>query len=211
LPCRSSTVATRHSVGRLSVTLYASTDATLDSSDTALATVSSSIRLRPGQDHRLSFQFSTPLTLATGSDYLLAEIDGGGAAGGSVFASANPVAVQQPDVDLVTEFVYLPGSAIQTNGIVWNQPWAAIQVVNIGSTVARGTVDLGLYISSSTVLDGSAARAAQGSQRRSSWGRANHGFSPHGSLSRRGRCRAVTRCSASRQPSAESQPASPPT
>ena len=95
--------------GPVSVTLYASTDATLDASDTPLTTITRRVRLKPGQGRNLPIAFATPATLPEGNDYLLAKMDGGSLRWRETsLRRQTPLAVKQPFVDLVSEFVYLP-------------------------------------------------------------------------------------------------------
>jgi uncharacterized membrane protein YgcG len=148
--------------GSAAVALYASTDPTLDAGDTLLATKARAGHLKSGAGANLPIRFASPTTLPDGSYYLLGKIttnDPASAAAPSLFASAAPVIIDQPSMDLVTEFTAVPARPIQTNGIISSERRATVRLVNIGNVPANGTVQVNLYMSDGPVLDNSSTLA----------------------------------------------------
>ena len=136
--------------GPVTVTLYASTDNSLSSDDTAIATITvPKVNLRPGASKRVSLKFIYSTALSDGAYYILGSVsaDNGTA---SVEADAlAPVTIAAPTVDLATSF---GGNSTVTvspnhNGV------ATIVIQNLGNVTAIGTMSVLLYGSAGPTLD----------------------------------------------------------
>ncbi|MDB5357289.1 MAG: hypothetical protein JWN24_3742 [Phycisphaerales bacterium] len=145
-------------VGRATVRLYASTDPTLDATDTLLASVSRNVKLKRAGHTNLALSFAGPTALPAGDYYLLAQVDaptpGADRAAGRVIISPHTVRIVPPNADLACAFSSFP-SEISLSGESAGREKAIVQVKNVGNTLAKGTASVSFYLSADATLDAS--------------------------------------------------------
>ncbi len=146
-------------VGAASVLLYASTDATLDASDTLLCTTNTKLNLKATKSSNVNLKFTSPTTLTTGSYYLLADIVGGATiteqnTANNVLATASAVTITQPFVDLTDSITLNSKTTTYTVGAKRQTPLKfTVVVTNNGNVPAKGPLAIKLYGSENQTLD----------------------------------------------------------
>ena len=137
--------------GQVTITLYASTDATVSSDDTVITTFTiSSLTLKADGSKIYKLKFDYPSTLVTGNYSVIGSVQAVGTDTESDTAvSANTINIAAPTVDLATTFgdqtavTVTPGKA----GSV------IVTITNLGNVTADGTLDLSLYASTTGAID----------------------------------------------------------
>jgi hypothetical protein len=136
-------------LGPVSVTLYASTDGTLSSDDTAIATYTFAkvgAKASHTTDEILKFDYPTDLT---GSYYLIASITATGTDTASNDAvTSKAVSITPPTVDLAATFTSTAPVKINPG----HNASTIITITNDGNVTASGTLDLALYASADGIL-----------------------------------------------------------
>ena len=142
----------------VAVRLLASADAVLDGSDVEIASVARPMRLLPGRSRPMPMRFVYPTTLADGPYYLLTQVDATnvvteGNEGNNVGATAAPITIAAPFVDLVPTVVGapVPGGVLGI-GRRANVP---VTVANNGNVAASGLLQVDLFASADAVADAS--------------------------------------------------------
>jgi hypothetical protein len=126
--------------GPATAELFLSADATLDDGDALLAAAAGArkLKLRPGATRPLPVKFTYPALPADGGDrYLLAR-----AAGSDVAASAVPLRVVNPAIDLSGA---APGGAGATPIARGGRASASVNVLNAGTDPATGPLAVALF------------------------------------------------------------------
>lgn len=141
------------------VKVYASADQSLDSTDVLIGASDQSRTFRRGAGARINIKYDLPAGLADGNYYFIASVAGRGGAA-DVFPTVTQAAIGPAHTELVTLFASTPTGAIKTNGITSTQRSAWVEVVNVGNVAARGKVNVDIYLSPTTVLNGSATQTA---------------------------------------------------
>jgi hypothetical protein len=156
---RLSNTGNQRAVGQAAVSLYASTDQTLDASDTLLATASPRVKLGPRSSQFVFLKFISPVVTADASDFLLVKVDSSAIAAASpainVASSPSPLPVYTAFSDLAISFGQLPSDPVELNGFSSGNSKAAVVVRNVGNVAVSGSVSVNLYLSSDVALDGS--------------------------------------------------------
>jgi len=143
--------------GMSTVSLYASTDQTINANADLLAIITRPVLLRPGRSTALSLRFPTPAILAGGNYFLVARVDAPVNSDGSVVEavvdSSRAVAIPEPFVDLtgriaIQSIVPLVVVASRTTTGIEN-----VLVINRGNAPARGPLDITLFASTDKTLD----------------------------------------------------------
>ena len=136
--------------GAVTVTLYASTDNSLSSDDTAIATITvPKVNLRPGASKKIPLKFIYSTALSDGAYYILGSVSAG-AGTASVEADAlAPVTIAAPTVDLATSF----GGNTTVTVNPDHAGVATIVIQNLGNVTAVGTMNVLLYGSAGPTLD----------------------------------------------------------
>jgi hypothetical protein len=139
------------SVAREPVTidLYASSDGSLGPDATLLTSIVKPIGVKAGKSVLLPLQFLSPATLPDGSYFLAATVSGPGMAS-STIVSSGPVTIVPPFVDLTSQIVQLPGSAVETGRRLSRM---TVDVTNQGNVTASGKVAIEVFISIDGQLD----------------------------------------------------------
>ena len=135
--------------GPETIQLFASTDSTLDESDVPLTTAVKMVRLKPRQNATEILTVQSPMPLADGGYFLIAEVDGYP----SVAVSAKPVQYANPFSDVAVQFENLPATPVEIDGPSAGRQSVAVDVVNTGNVAVHGPVNLNFYLSSDAVLD----------------------------------------------------------
>lgn len=144
------------SAAAIEIALFASPDATLDSTDASLLTTTTApLLLKARQSRVFTLTGSTAASLTRGSYYLLASVDAGNTVAeaseaNNVAASARPVTLAPPLADLSGKFGALPRTANASR--VLSVPFV---IQNLGTIPAAGTIDFDFFASTDTTLDGS--------------------------------------------------------
>ncbi len=138
--------------GAYTLTLLASTDQTLDGSDTLIATVSANLApLEAGGVHAVKVKLGSFPDVPSGSYFVLAEVTGALAGSGdNVAASSSTIFVADPFIDLTDSIVRTGKTSVepgQTSG------GETVTVFNNGNVTASGT--LAITFDASTSPDGS--------------------------------------------------------
>jgi hypothetical protein len=142
---------TRAAAGRVTITLSASTDPALDSSDTPITTVARVLSIRPGKSQKLLLPLRQFPDAVTGPYYILAQVSGPAAASlpGPV-VSTGTVFLAPPYVDLTGAFESVPSV------VTLHKPEAiTLLVVNNGNTPAKGRLEV-VFEASASVAGSSA-------------------------------------------------------
>jgi subtilase family serine protease len=137
--------------GPLTITLYASTDNTLSSDDTAITTLSiKSVTIKAGGTKSYKLKFDYPSTLSTGSYDLIASVQATATDDASAQAvSASTVAITAPTVDLSTSFAGQTAVTVRPG----KKGSVVVTITNQGNVTAAGTLDLLLYASTTGLID----------------------------------------------------------
>lgn len=151
-------VGTSPAVGSVTVALYASSDATLDSGDTALLpTVTRNIRIAKDGGVNIPMKFNSPTGLADGNYYLLADITpsssvGDGNPANNVVASSATTSIRAAFVDLTGSILSNVGGSITIARHV--KPISVkVAVTNNGNVPAKGSLLVDLYAATHTTLN----------------------------------------------------------
>ncbi len=140
--------------GPVAVAVYASADGAVTTQDAAAATVTRTLRLKPGHAAVVAVPLTFPATLASGSYQLVAAASTTAAVAPAQSTATGTVAVAAPAVDLSPTIVApAAGLKIHPGG----GSAAVVRVTNSGNTTAVGTVSVALFASGGTVPIGSAA------------------------------------------------------
>jgi subtilase family serine protease len=137
--------------GPATVTIYATTQTTLDSSATALGTLTlAKVKLAPGASVVETVKFTYSTKLPQGSYYLIASTNTTGTNTTALNSIAfTAVRVAPPLVDLATYFA----GGIPVTVTPGHKGTANITVQNMGNVTATGSWSLALYASLNQVLD----------------------------------------------------------
>jgi subtilase family serine protease len=138
--------------GPVTVTVYASTQTTLDASATAITTLSlPALKLRAGDVVTRTIKFTYPNSLPTNNYYLIASTSATGTNTSPSNSVSPSVEIDKPAVDLATAF--------SKAGPITTRPGHTTSVdltlQNLGNVAANGTWDLSLDAAPDGVLDGS--------------------------------------------------------
>jgi len=101
------------------VTLFASSDGTLDAADARLGDAVRSLRLKPGKSATIKVALQSPPSLRAGDYTILARVDTGSSAiadanaANDVGAAPVPLAVRDPFADLLGRFVKVPDAPLE--------------------------------------------------------------------------------------------------
>jgi subtilase family serine protease len=138
--------------GPVAVTLYASTQTTLDASATAITTLTlSTLNLRAGATTTKTIKFTYPSSLPTNNYYLIASTSATNTNTSPSNSVSPSVEIDKPAVDLATVFskagpiVVKPGHSSSVD----------LTLQNLGNVPASGTWDLSLDAAPDGALDGS--------------------------------------------------------
>lgn len=99
--------------GPVTIDLYASPVNTVGPGATLLTSTAKPIQVKAGKSVVVPLRFLSPATLPDGSYFLIATVTGSGLAS-STIVSSGPVSIVQPFVDLTSQIVQLPASAVET-------------------------------------------------------------------------------------------------
>ncbi len=138
--------------GPVAVAVYASADGTVTTQDAAAATVTRTLRLRPGKAAVVAVPVTFPATLASGSYQLVAAASTSATDAPAQATATGTVAVVAPTADLSPTIV-APAAGLTVRP---GDPAAAVvRVTNSGDTTAVGTVSVVLFTSGGTAPIGS--------------------------------------------------------
>ena len=137
--------------GAATITLYASTDKTLDAGDTVLGAKTVNLNLAASHSVAQSVSFPAPTTLASGPYYILADVEGSAAirdlnAANNVVATAATVQITKPFMDLTGAFgsaMKLPVTDVSGDGKSITVP---VVVKNLGNVTARSGQKIDIQI-----------------------------------------------------------------
>jgi len=135
--------------GPVTVNLFASPDSSFGPNATLLSSIVEPVHITAGKSLSLPLKFLSPATLPDGSYFLAATVSGAGVAS-STIVSGGPVTIIQPFVDLTSQIIKLPGSAVETG---WRLSRMIVQVTNQGNVTASGKVAIEVFISVDGQLD----------------------------------------------------------
>ena len=140
-----SNVGDLKAVGSATVNLYASTDQVLDGGDMLLGSKTARLSLAAGKKTTVPVKFASPSTLASGSYYILAEVQGDTAiadanAANNVVATQTAVQIHQPFVDLTAAVTKLPKGTIAIGGKGQRASSFTAAIINNGNVPAKGLV-----------------------------------------------------------------------
>lgn len=143
------------STGASDVSVYISSDTTVDAGDAKVADVMKAVRLKPTKSKSLNVRFVYPTGLPDGTYYLLTNVQGGGsplvgAAPGETGVSGGTVRIAPPFIDLAAKAAVLSGGAV----VAGRRGTLSITVTNAGNVPAKGP--LAAMLSSVSSVDGSA-------------------------------------------------------
>ncbi|GEM_PF-4269438 len=138
--------------GQATVSLYASTDQTLDGGDTLLGSKAMSIGLAAGKGTNASLKVAHPDGLADGQYYILAQVLGDAAVADSnsandVSATSTKVQIRDPFADLGPIVTKIPAKPVVISAGKTTTLSATIQIKNTGNTAAKGTITGNVYLS----------------------------------------------------------------
>jgi len=133
----------------VTVDLYASSGGTVGPGATLLTSIVKPVHVKAGKSATVPLQFQSPATLPDGSYFLVAAVSGSGVAS-STIVSGGPVTIVQPFVDLTSQIIKLPASAVETG---WRLSRLVVGVTNQGNVTASGKVAIETYISIDGKLD----------------------------------------------------------
>jgi hypothetical protein len=150
--------------GRTTVSLYASTDQTVNAGAELLGMITRPVLLRPQKSTALGVRFSPPANLTVGDYFLVAKVDALAKSNGSlsetVIASRKAVSVPQPFVDLTGKITSQPTCPLIVVASGTPTGSASVLVMNKGNVPARGPLDITLYASTDNMLDSAATQIA---------------------------------------------------
>jgi hypothetical protein len=135
--------------GSVNVNLFASSEPTLVPGAVLLASVSRTLRLRPGRGANVPLRFNSPAGLQDGNYFLLAQVGDNGA--NTDVASPQPVSIQHPFIDLVGQFSSFPIGAVDVNNT--GNDVLAVRVINRGNVPAAGALAVSFYASTDATPD----------------------------------------------------------
>ena len=139
----------------ITAALYASPEPTLGADATSLGELSRSVG-RGTRALAFNFRFSDPGTLPDGSYYLIATVASASAmTNPGVAASAHPVSLVQPVVDVAGSIVAQPVYPVLMVGRRAGMGTARVALFNAGNVPASGAVNVTLYASSDGMIDAS--------------------------------------------------------
>jgi subtilase family serine protease len=129
------------------IQLVASSDTTLDAGDAPVTNVTRPVRLQPGRSRFLVVPFAYP-TVADGQYFILANLDSAngiaeGNEGNNVAASAAPVLIAEPFVDLVATV----GAPPRGSFTIGRRTSVPITVTNNGNVPASGLLQIDVFAS----------------------------------------------------------------
>jgi hypothetical protein len=137
--------------GPVTVTLYASTDATVSADDAVVATLTlPKLNLHGLASRVLRLKVTLPGNAADGAYEFIASADATGTGTAPALATTNsPVTIDSPKVDLATAFADAGPITLSST----RPTTASVTIENAGNVPASGTVDLTLYASADATLD----------------------------------------------------------
>jgi subtilase family serine protease len=137
--------------GAVDISLYATTDGTISSTDTPFDTVTvSNLKLASGAYKTETIHFTYPADLSSGSYELVASAATSSATTPSTAVATDSVEIVAPTVDLATSFSTTATAITVKPGHSRN---VAVTIKNIGNVTAVGTVSVSLYAALSSTLD----------------------------------------------------------
>jgi subtilase family serine protease len=139
---------------KINIDVYASTDQALDGGDRLVATsVNRSINLKAGKSVTFSISVTLPADLTPGDYYFLADVDSTNAISESdednnLAVSTDTLTVERPDlVCAITHTFKEPAAA-------GDAAKARVVVTNQGNVLAKGKINIAVYLSTDQLLDG---------------------------------------------------------
>ncbi len=155
LKLKISNSGTTSATGAPQIALFASTDGTLDPTDTAIGTVSAgNLKIANGGSKIVTLSFTYPKTLANGGYFVLAAVDSTNVIaesneGNNVAASSGTIQIAAPVVDLAGKFGNL-------KSLKAGKPVSLpLTIQNLGNIPATGTITVDLFSSLDATPDGS--------------------------------------------------------
>ena len=133
--------------GAVNVNLFLSPDPSLNDGDTPVASFGKKLKIKPGATGKpLKVKFAVPGVPSDGGYYLLARVSpattpADANPANDVGASAGPVAVRNPVVDLAGSFAAPPKSTVSQGG----KAAVAVNLLNAGTEAVSGPLSLLLY------------------------------------------------------------------
>jgi hypothetical protein len=128
------------------VQIFASTSDNLAGDALLLATQQQIIHLKARASVADRFAFATPVTLPTGSYFLVAAVN-------SAVLTETPVNIQQPATSLTVNFSGIPSKPIEIDGPSAGQRTATVSLINTGNISINGTVNLRFYLSADGTMN----------------------------------------------------------
>jgi hypothetical protein len=135
-------------VGKLQISLLATTDGTSATTVATVRTITQPLDLTVGSFQRFALHFTYPASLAAGSYKFIAAVDFDGAISQSP-SSNQGVIIAPPFVNLAAYFAQTP--TLYVIGRI-PPPELSLAVSNSGNTLAKGNVSIGLYESPTQTL-----------------------------------------------------------
>jgi hypothetical protein len=124
----------------VTVSLFASTDATVDGSDTPVGTpVTKVLKLKPGATKPVKLKLTEVPNVPDGDYFLLAQTTANGATGGTA-ATGTTVNIAAPFVDLTGAF----GTPLPATLVPGKKASIPLSILNLGNVAATGTISVNL-------------------------------------------------------------------
>ena len=151
LTLRITNTSTGRYTGPVVVSLYATTDGTISSSDSAFANVTvARVNVAAGKSTTVTVHFEYPGTIASGAYVLVASVNATNTnTAPSRAVAPAAITINQPTVDLSTSF----GSATSVVVRPGHHSAVSVRITNNGNVTASGQLRVNLYASSDQTLD----------------------------------------------------------
>ena len=145
--------------GDVKITVFATTQTTLDGSATAIGTITlSKLNLKTGSNRKLTVKLNYPNNLPDGLYFIIATTNTVGTSTAPILSLApKSITISHPKADLATFFT--GGNSVTVNP--GHMATANITVQNIGNVKATGLWNLSLFASLDSLLDGNDALLTQ--------------------------------------------------
>ncbi len=147
-------------VGKMNITLYASSDGTYDpTSDAVVGTLTgTAVNLQPSQDKTYQVNVTMPATLAAGDYYFYAVVDSGNKFDSSsqtdnILLAPQTTTLLAPTVDLSVNF---DSVGLSSTPNVGDTGTAYLDISNIGNIKAAGRLTIQVYACQNPTLDNTA-------------------------------------------------------
>ncbi len=137
--------------GPVTIDLFASSDGTIGQDDTAIVSLTKSLKIKAGKSKKVKMKFSFPTGMADGAYQILARVASAteGNTGDNVISASAPVTIARPFVDLASNFAKTP-----TSLKAGKKAKASVALQNLGNVVHNGAVQVTLYASTDGTLNG---------------------------------------------------------